>query len=225
MLVETLVSVLLAPIKMLSHSAFVLGGLFNLSLSWAGQNRTEETRWRDALVSQAPGMLIGGAWAAFAWYLDPLFFLWSLPVAVPLVLAAPTAVWLSRVGLGQCLGRAGLLRTPEETSPGPLLRDTADEQALLPPRGQLTRFEEAVLLPGVNAMHCNLARSHRGRLRRETLMSLARRCLKEGPEALSKAQLSQLCRDSDMLQWLHHAAWRSDPASWWGRKLARVMEA
>lgn len=221
--VETVVSVLLAPIKMLAHSAYVLGGLFNLSLRWAGQNRTEETRWREALVSQAPGMAIGLAWSAFAWYLDPLFFLWSLPVAVPLVLSAPTAVWLSRVRAGQCLCRLGILCTPEETAPSRLLQDTADEESLLPPLGQLTRFEEAVLLPAVNAMHCSLARSHPGRLRRETLQTLARRCLDRGPGALDRAELSHLCRDSDTLAWLHHAAWRSDPDTWWGRKLAQAV--
>ena len=223
--VETVVSVLLAPIKMLSHSAYVLGALFNLSLSWAGQNRTEETRWREALVTQAPGMVIGLAWSAFAWYLDPMFFLWSLPVAVPLILSAPTAVWLSRVKAGQRLRRIGILCTPEETAPSQLLLDTADEESLLPRLGQLTRFEEAVLLPGVNAMHCSLARSHPGRLRRETLQTLARRCLSRGPEALDRSELSHLCRDSDTLAWLHHAAWRSDPDTWWGRKLAQAVAA
>lgn len=220
---ETLVSVLLAPIKMLYHSAYVLGALLNLSLSWAGQNRTEETRWREALLTQAPGMVIGLAWSAFAWYLDPVFFLWSLPVALPLMLAAPTAVWLSRVRPGQRLRKLGVLCTPEETDPGPLLRDTADEQSLLPRLGQLNRFEEAILLPEVNAMHCSLARSHPGRLRQETLQAIARRCLAEGPEGLSRSELSHLCRDSDTLAWLHRAAWRSDPHTWWGRKLARAV--
>ncbi|WP_372957354.1 glucans biosynthesis glucosyltransferase MdoH [Marinobacter sp.] len=222
-ILETLISVMLAPIKMLSHSAYVLGALLNLSLSWAGQNRTEETRWRDALITQAPGMVTGLGWSAFAWYLDPLFFIWSLPVAVPLILAAPTAVWLSRVWAGLGLRRLGILRTPEETSPPSVLTDTADEQALLPRLGQLTRFEEAVLLPEVNAMHCSLARSHPGRLRQETLRGVAKRCLAEGPGVLSRSELSHLCRDSDTLAWLHHAAWRSDPDTWWGRKLASVV--
>ncbi|MFC4261046.1 glucans biosynthesis glucosyltransferase MdoH [Marinobacter lacisalsi] len=224
-LVETVVSVLLAPIKMLTHSAYVLGALANLSLSWAGQNRTEETQWREALVTQAPGMAIGIAWSAFAWYLDPLFFLWSLPVAIPLILAAPTSVWLSRIRPGQGLRRAGVLCTPEETGPSALLRDTDDEESLLPLLDRLNRFEEAVLLPGVNAMHCSLARSHPGRLRRETLQALARRCLAEGPEALSRSELSHICRDSDTLAWLHRAAWRSDPDTWWGRKLSQVVAA
>lgn len=223
-LFETLMSVLLAPIKMLAHSVYVVTALLNLSLSWAGQNRTEETSWREAVVTQAPGMVAGLAWSAFAWYLDPVFFLWSLPVAIPLILAAPTAVWLSRSWGGRVLRRAGLLLTPEELRPPAVMVETADEQALLPRLDLLTRFEEAVLLPEVNAMHCSLARRYPRGLRQDNLQALARRCLEQGPNALSRQELSHLCRDRDTLAWLHREAWRSDPDTWWGRKLALMVK-
>jgi hypothetical protein len=48
-------------------------------------------------------LVIGGSWAVFAWWLDVSFFIWSLPVAVPLILAAPTSVLLSRVRVDQCI--------------------------------------------------------------------------------------------------------------------------
>src|SRR5690554_7335794 len=86
---------------MLAHSHAVISALFNVRLSWAGQNRTEETGWREASVRHLPGLLIGGAWSAFAWTLDPMFFFWSLPVSIPLLLAAPTTVWLSRLQSGR----------------------------------------------------------------------------------------------------------------------------
>src|SRR5690606_6653864 len=60
---EIMLSVLLAPVRMLSHTRSVLEGLFNLKLSWAGQNRSDELRWRDAFVNQAPGSLLAIAWA------------------------------------------------------------------------------------------------------------------------------------------------------------------
>lgn len=219
---EMVISVFLAPIRMLAHSAYVMSALLNLSLSWAGQNRTDETGWREAFVTQSPGMIAGLAWAAFAWYLDPLFFLWSLPVAVPLILAAPLAVWLSRNRTGQWLRRRGLLVTPEEHSLPAVLQETADEQALLPRLRELTRFEEAILLPGVNAMHCSFARTHPARVRRENLGELAQRCLDQGPGALSRNELSHLCRDSGALTWLHQAAWRSDPDTYWGQRLETI---
>jgi len=52
-----------------------------------------------------------------------MFFLWSLPVALPLILAAPTAVYLSRNSLGQALKKRRLLLIPEERKTMPLLED------------------------------------------------------------------------------------------------------
>ncbi len=56
-------------------------------------------------MSQAPGTLLAIAWSGLALALDPMFFFWSLPVALPLILAAPTSVLLSRVAIGEgCAG-------------------------------------------------------------------------------------------------------------------------
>lgn len=223
-LVEIMISVLLAPVRMLAHSRYVLSGLLNVSLKWAGQNRTEATTWRQAFFNEFPGMVAGFAWSGFAWTLDPLFFLWSLPVAIPLILAFPTSVLLSRQSAGAVLKRWRLLLIPEEITPPPLLQDAADERRLLPYLEGLTRFEEAILSPRLNRMHQNFARWHRGRIRRETLSRLARLCLEKGPEALTSKELSSLCRDRDSLAWLHNAAWRASPDSVWGRRL-RVLSA
>lgn len=123
LVLEIAVSILLAPLRMLAHSRFVLAAFFNLSLKWAGQNRTDETTWSEALRSQLPGMIIGAGWSAFAWFLDRLFFYWSLPVALPLILAVPTSVLLSRVAIGEWLRSRGLLLVPEERAPLPILVD------------------------------------------------------------------------------------------------------
>ncbi|MDX1635652.1 MAG: glucans biosynthesis glucosyltransferase MdoH, partial [Marinobacter sp.] len=223
-LLESAISVLLAPIRMLAHSRYVLGGLFNVSLHWGGQNRTEATSWRQALVSQLPGTLAGLGWSGFAWSLDPLFFLWSLPVTIPLLLAAPTSVLLSRNGPGRVLRNRRLLLIPEEASPSRLLSDATDPYPLLPATPGLTRFEEAVLLPRLNHLHRSFARDHGGRLRRQTLDRLVNLCLRDGPQALSRAELSQLSRDRSALADLHTGAWRARPDSYWGRRLAMLAE-
>ncbi|MAM00016.1 MAG: glucans biosynthesis glucosyltransferase MdoH [Alteromonadaceae bacterium] len=219
-MIEILISVLLAPVRMLAHSRYILGAFLNFSLSWAGQNRTEETTWRDALVSQAPGMVIGFAWSAFAWTLDTVFFLWSLPVAIPLVLAAPTCVLLSRVRAGRLFKKRGLLIIPEERQRSLLMEDAADQGRLSPHQDGLTSFEEAILSPRLNRMHQDLARLPRGVVRRESLNRLAQLCLDFGPDALTRSELSHLCRDRESLAWLHNAAWRSSPESFWGERLA-----
>jgi membrane glycosyltransferase len=215
-LLEILVSMLLAPIRMLTHSRYVIGSVFNISLSWAGQNRTDETRWPEAILNQAPGTLIAMAWAGFAFWLKPMFFIWSLPVALPLIFAAPTSVFLSRVSIGRRLRRLGLLVVPEELNDFPLLDDVADERTLSPARNGLSAFEEAVIDPVLNRVHRALARLPRNDKRRGRLQVLRVRCMKEGPAALSRRELSLLASDSETLEVMNRIAWSSAPESYWG---------
>lgn len=224
-LVEIVVSVLLAPVRMMAHSRYVLGALLNLSLSWAGQNRTEETTWREALLTQFPGMLVGAGWSAFAWSLDPMFFLWSLPVAVPLVLAAPTSVVLSRVGLGRAFGARGLLLIPEELTPAKVLNDARAARAANNEDSVLTAVEAAVIRPRLNRLHLALARAHRQPRRAELLAPLVRRLGSEGPDSLTRGELSQLFRDRASVAELHRMAWRSPPDSFWGQRISSLGSA
>lgn len=222
-LLEILVSVLLAPVRMLTHSRYVLGALLNFSLSWAGQNRTEETTWTQAFTNQLPGMIVGVAWSAFAWWLDPLFFYWSLPVAIPLVLAAPTSVILSRVRLGQQLQQRRLLLIPEESSPNPVLEDADRERRSASQPGPLTEFEKAVLDPGLNRLHQSMARQYSHPLRRAHQQELRDHCLRYGPEGMSNQQLSLLCRDRESLDILHHRAWRAGAGSYWAERIQMLI--
>lgn len=212
---ETLISAILAPIRMVAHCRFVVEALFNLDLTWAGQNRTGETGWRPTLSSQLPGSIIACCWAGFAYRLDMMFFLWSLPVVIPLVLAVPLSLVLGRVSLGQALQKLGLLGVPEEIRGCSLLAD------LHPPdeagRGWkgLTAFEEAVIDPALNRLHQLLGRQHRGGARNDILLKLRDVCLKEGPAALTPRELAMLARDRESLDWLHQAVWQADQGSYW----------
>lgn len=218
-LMEMAVSTLLAPIRMLTHTRYVLEALLNLSLHWGGQNRSAETSWSTALIAQAPGTVVGASWAAFALWLKPLFFLWSLPVAVPLILAAPTSVLLSRISLGSRLRRLGLLLVPEETLGSPLLDELDGTRALTDRHPGLTAFEAAVVDPRRNALHASMARPDRSGLRKSHLWTLQQKCLTEGPRSLSREEITQLSLDRDALRNLNRAAWRAPPDSPWGRLL------
>ena len=213
-LLELLVSMLLAPIRMLAHTRFVFEALFNVSLRWAGQNRSEETEWPAAVRHYAPGSTVAFAWALFALWLNPVYFLWSLPVTLALILAAPTTVLLSRVRLGERLRRRGLMTVPEEIAPPDVLR-TLNAVPLDRPR-MMTHFEEAVIDPQLNAVHAAMARQ---RACNGTLARLRMRCLNEGPQALGAHELAQLAQDGECLSLLHREAWRAPPSSYWGRLL------
>lgn len=222
-LLETLVSSLLAPIRMLAHSRFVMGALLNISLQWAGQNRGAEIPWSAALITHGRGSIIAGTWAGFALWLKPLFFIWTLPVSLPLVLAAPTSVVLSRVRIGLCLRRAKLLLVPEERQDSPLLAELEHPIPDPIPLPKLTPFERAIIDPRLNAVHAALARPARRGARRDYLHTLRVRCLEHGPPGIDGRDLAHLAQDRDSLLWLHHRAWRARPDSYWGRCLQRAV--
>lgn len=221
-LAEIVVSVLLAPVRMMAHSRYVLGALLNVSLTWAGQNRTQETSWRDAFLTQFPGMVVAAGWSAFAWSLDPMFFLWSLPVAIPLLLAAPTSVWLSRVSAGQALRRRGMLLIPEERASVQVLDDARAARRDSATASMLTAVEEAVVRPRLNRLHHALARDIRLARRAELLGPLVERCGTDGPDSLSRSELSQLFRDRQSLADLHQLAWQAPTDSFWGRRITML---
>ncbi|MGH8129035.1 MAG: glucans biosynthesis glucosyltransferase MdoH, partial [Gammaproteobacteria bacterium] len=64
-LIESLISVLLAPVRMLAHSRFVVEALIGLRLSWAGQNRGGPIGWWAALLMHGDGLLLGIGWGIF----------------------------------------------------------------------------------------------------------------------------------------------------------------
>ncbi len=212
---EVLVSALLAPIRMLAHTRYVMEALFNLNLRWAGQNRNSETGWRPTLINQLPGTAIAFCWAGFAFWLDVQFFLWSLPVVIPLILAVPTSILLGRVRLGQILKKLGLLCVPEEEQSCDLLDDMQSSPIARARVRRLTAFQEAVIDPALNKLHQALGRRHHGGARHEFLHKLRRLCLQEGPAALTNRELNILARDRESLNWLHQAAWQADQDSYW----------
>jgi len=219
-LLEMLISALLAPIRMLSHCRYVLEALFNVNLRWAGQNRSGETSWLAAVLNQGIGSLMALAWAGFAWWLDPMFFVWSLPVALPLVLAAPIFVLLSKVSWGEGLMRKRWLQIPEEAS-GSSLLDDLDTPSKLLTAEQQPAFNEAIVHPQTNRLQTRLAHAPRAQRQQSELQLLAQRCLQDGPAALSSAERNLLASDARSLQWLHTQVWQADPQSRWGQILAR----
>ena len=221
-MVEVVFSMLLAPVRMLAHTRYVIVTLFNLKVRWAGQNRTEEEGWRDALMDHLPGAVLAMAWSGFAYWLQPLFFYWSLPIAIPLVLAAPVSVWLSRFANGRRLRERKVLLTPEEAAPPPVVQDLRDAPALRDP-SKLNAFELAVIDPARHRFHLGLARRRRDipfrAARREALVTKA---MADGAGALSAGERSWLVDDGKGLAELHRLVWMAPEESRWGR-LVRQM--
>jgi membrane glycosyltransferase len=108
---------------MAAHTLFVGAALGGLKLDWRSPPREAEALpWRDAARLLLPmSALALAVMAAVAWR-DASAALWLAPVALPLVLATPLAVWGARPALGRALRRSGLLLIPEESQPATELR-------------------------------------------------------------------------------------------------------
>ena len=211
-LIESLFSIVLAPIRMLFHTIFVLSILAGRRINWGTQTRGDaSTGWRDACRHHVPGTLLGITWATTIYLLSPGYFWWLIPVMGAWVVAIPVSVWTSRSSPGTALRRAGLLMTPEEVSPPPLLTDFLNTLSRLDTESPRSHgFVAAVLDPGVNALHCALLRKGRSFINEEVAMSRRRlliKALKGGPNVLDRHERMMLLTSSDMLSELHWSVW------------------
>jgi membrane glycosyltransferase len=122
-LLEGLLSMLQAPVRMIAHSLFVVVALTGLRLEWKSPPReATAVPWRDAAQRFAPLSLGVAAVLAVGLATDLRMAWWLMPVALPLLLATPLAVLTSRAGLGERVRNRGLLLTPEELATPTVLR-------------------------------------------------------------------------------------------------------
>ena len=153
---EIILSALVAPVLMLMQSVSVLQVLVGRDAGWATQQRDPgRLSRREAWRIHRAHMGIGGVAAALVFALDPVMFWWSSPVYLGLIFSAPLALLLSQPELG---GLLGLARTPEERRPPPVvvraaaLRAAYDREA--PIRAAIEkRLREPAMVYGFKAIH------------------------------------------------------------------------
>ena len=228
MVAEVLFAVLFAPIRMLSHTKFVLFGLLGKTVEWNPQKRSDrETGWLDAIRFHGLGTALGLIWGGVLLLYNKAFLWWNLPILIPLIISAPLSVLSSRVSLGRSFRKMGLFLIPEEIDPPPVLRLLQDNlqqtEASVPrPSDPLQEgFVRAVVDPSVNALHCSLRRKERRvspaiRKRRQRLQEKA---LSEGPERLSPKEKKELLSDTLCMHQLHLSVWEISDlrlAAMWG---------
>ncbi len=213
-LLETLLSALSAPVRMVFHSRFIILTLMNKTVAWGTQQRGEFVMsWMEAARNYGATTLLGLVWGAVAWYANPVFFAWLSPVLLGLVLSIPLARLTSLGALGRGARHARLFVTPEEASAPPELAEYRKGLALYAAEreklGDVDGFVLAVVEPIANAIHSAFLRPRRNlpdsvRLRRAWMLDKA---LHEGPAALSQAERAELLNDLDAMHTLHQRVW------------------
>jgi membrane glycosyltransferase len=113
---ESLLSALLAPTRMLFHARFVLAALGGWRIQWRSPPRDDAaTTWRDAWRHQRGHLLIGALVLAPPVVHGLAAGIWVLPVGLALLLGIAASVWTSSVAAGRIARAAQLFVVPEES--------------------------------------------------------------------------------------------------------------
>jgi membrane glycosyltransferase len=204
MLVETVISGLIAPVMMLIQSASVIGVLSGRDSGWNAQRRDDGSLPLRATMRRYAWHTAFGLLLALAAYeVSFSLFAWMTPVIVGLILAIPLAQWTANPVAGRNMQRHKLLLTPEESAPPDILQRAnalAGEPAARDTRHAFERlFAEPALLAAHRAMLPQVARK-RGEVQVSLVVGLAKldECttLAEASAALTRAETMVLLSDA-----------------------------
>ena len=129
-LIEFVHSLLLAPVRMVFHTQFVLAAVTGWRLDWKSPPRDDApTAWREAAARHGWHTLMTIAWVVLVVVGSSAFPWWLSPILLGLLAAIPLSTWGSRASVGRWLARRRLLMTPEETRVPAILRAAAAASA------------------------------------------------------------------------------------------------
>lgn len=122
LLLETLLTTLMAPVTMYVQSRGVAEVLAGRDSGWESQRRDDGTLPLSGLLQRYGGVTAWGlAGAVCSYAISPALALWMLPVLLGMVLSMPIVALTSAPDAGRWLRDVGVFRTPEETLPPPVL--------------------------------------------------------------------------------------------------------
>ena len=127
--IEIIISGLLAPTMMWKQSVAVIQILLGRDAGWSAQQREGTSApFKATLRKYAGSTLTGFVLAAAASAVSLPLFWWMSPVILGLLLAVPLAMLTSSAAVGKAMRSLGLLVIPEEDNP-PLVVTRSDELA------------------------------------------------------------------------------------------------
>jgi len=209
---ESVFSMLTAPVLMLYQSKFVVAILLRRSIGWPPQNRGDHRlSLKEATLAHGSQTLVGLAAGIASHHYIPSFFWWFTPVLLGLVLAIPVSILSSSTKLGILARRLGLFLTPAESSPPRVIQFLHENLSRGAARKAAVHYQGefgSVMDPAVCALHLALLPNRPVRKRhRHELKALVYRLVEEGPENLSAVEKRTLISDPETLVRLHTLAW------------------
>lgn len=156
-LLETAMAALMAPVTMYVQSRGVAEVLAGRDSGWETQRRDDGSVSLGSLLRRYAGLTLFGAFSGVVAYLvSPALAAWMAPVILGMVLSVPINVLTASPRVGSRLCAAGWFRTPEDTTPPPVLDralglrarhdstpSTSDASGTIPPLGAYSSMVRA----------------------------------------------------------------------------------
>jgi len=217
MLLEMLFSMLLAPVRMLFHTRFVLAAFLGWAATWNSPQRDDDsTPWLEAVKRHGSQTVLGAAWAALVIWLNPSFLWWLTPIVGSLMLSIPVSVISSRTNLGLQARDEKLFLIPEEyDTPQELL---STDQYTHENRWHALKdgFVRAVVDPRQNALAYGLATARHAKAAPIESMRAewVNKALEGGPSKLDNNTRMSLLSDPVAMSRLHDHVWADQNSAW-----------
>lgn len=209
-LLEIIISGLIAPVMMWMQSIAVLQILLGKDAGWQAQRRdlvlsNFGLTWRRYAPPTLVGALLGLAGYAVA---APLFF-WMSPFILGLLLAAPMALVTSSARIGSVMRKAGLFLIPEEREPpAVLVRATQLSETYQTTKSPADIWQDLLSGPGLFTFHTDTlpepSRARRQAIDAELLVGVAKleQCetIQEALGILTRGEKKAILSDGKALQ-------------------------
>ncbi len=225
-LLEFLHSLLLAPVRMLFHTQFVLAALTGWKLDWKSPPRDDAvTGWGEALRRHGMHTLLALAWIGAILVSSAAFPWWLSPVLLGLLVAIPLSAWSSRAGPGRWLRARGVFLIPEELAQPAVLAEAerhAANFAIMP------RVVDAVTDGVAHALVAQAipVRPAATGAKAQAQTRLVDYAAGVGPQGVTKAQRLRLLGDAQALRALRaRVLARQAHPDWWLRANAPERSA
>ena len=212
-LLETFLSMWLAPLNMLWHTWFVMMIPFGKGSRWGSQQRKagDMITLESAIRLHGWQMLVGIFWLWIVYKYGGSFVWWLMPVVIPMILAIPVGMLFTSRKLALVFHRLGIWRCPEDIAPDSFLSELG--KGLFDPDTDSEGEQHAMvrrlfLDPYVNSHHVILQR-HRERVEpvdppgNDVISQLIR----DGLEAVSKSDILALLANSTLTYRIHKTLW------------------
>jgi membrane glycosyltransferase len=213
---EFLHSLLLAPVRMLFHTQFVLAALTGIKLDWKSPPRDDAvTGWGEAFRRHGMHTLMALGWIGAILVTSATFPWWLSPVLLGMLTAIPLSALSSHARPGRWLRARGIFLIPEEVHQPAVLAEADRYAETFAP---MPHVVDAITDATANAQVASAVPAHPTATGAKSIaqQALIEGALGAGPKALNREQRMRLLSDAHALRVLRERVLaRHAHPDWW----------